>query len=247
MSANQGRVLCWFSCGAASARATALALGKYPREDVEILYCDTSETEHPDNLRFLQDCERIFEQPIKRLRSARFSTVTDVWDREQFVAGPFGASCTKHLKRNVRKAYQDPSDIHVLGFTADETKRVPETERDNPGSSFDWILIDQGVSKQDCLDWLRHRGVLLPAMYRMGYRNNNCIGCCKGSNGYWAKIRQDFPEIFEERCRQFEAIGFTPLKIKGERIPLRDLPKDYSTKTVKGFSCGAFCSKGEAE
>jgi len=33
-------------------------------------------------------------------------------------------------------------------------------------------------------------------MYKLGYKNNNCIGCVKGGKGYWNKIRVDFPEHF---------------------------------------------------
>jgi hypothetical protein len=39
-------------------------------------------------------------------------------------------------------------------------------------------------------------GIEIPAMYKMGYNNNNCIGCVKGGMGYWNKIRKDFPEVF---------------------------------------------------
>ena len=55
------RIICWFSCGAASAVATKLAIsnnnGKFP---LEIVYTEVKE-EHPDNQRFLTDCEKWFE------------------------------------------------------------------------------------------------------------------------------------------------------------------------------------------
>lgn len=37
----RGRVLVWFSCGAASAVAAKLAVDKYRNDSVEVLYCDT--------------------------------------------------------------------------------------------------------------------------------------------------------------------------------------------------------------
>ena len=52
---RSGRILAQFSCGAASAVATKLAIEKYG-DAVEIYYCDTG-SEHPDNERFLQSCE----------------------------------------------------------------------------------------------------------------------------------------------------------------------------------------------
>ena len=51
------RLVCWFSCGAASACATKLALSHFSGKlETHICYCDTG-SEHPDNWRFLKDCE----------------------------------------------------------------------------------------------------------------------------------------------------------------------------------------------
>ena len=44
---------------------------------------------------------------------------------------------------------------------------------------------------------LENLGIKRPAMYDLGYGNNNCIGCLKGGMGYWNKIRIDFPEVFD--------------------------------------------------
>ena len=49
-------------------------------------------------------------------------------------------------------------------------------------------------------------------MYDLGYPNNNCIGCVKGGAGYWNKIRQDFPEVFERRAKMEREIGHSILK-----------------------------------
>lgn len=50
------RVLVWFSDGAASSVAAKLAIQKYP-ERVEVVKCDTTVSEHPDNERFRADVE----------------------------------------------------------------------------------------------------------------------------------------------------------------------------------------------
>ena len=67
------RVVCWFSCGVTSAVATKLCLAKYP--NAVIAYCDTG-SEHPDNERFIKDCERWFGKDIQRLKSPAYS---DIW------------------------------------------------------------------------------------------------------------------------------------------------------------------------
>ena len=56
------RIIGWFSCGAASAVAVKLTRA-LP------VYCDTG-AEHPDNIRFLADCERWFGLKVERLKSA---------------------------------------------------------------------------------------------------------------------------------------------------------------------------------
>ena len=55
------RTIAWFSCGAASAVATKIALKENP--DIEIVYQDTG-GEHKDNIRFLKDCEKWFGKKI---------------------------------------------------------------------------------------------------------------------------------------------------------------------------------------
>ena len=51
------RTISWFSCGAASAVATKLAIAA--GEPVTIVYCEVEE-EHSDNKRFMSDCEKWF-------------------------------------------------------------------------------------------------------------------------------------------------------------------------------------------
>jgi hypothetical protein len=53
------RIVCQFSCGAASAVATKLTLAQHP--DALILNAEIK-NEHPDNRRFLADCEKLVRQ-----------------------------------------------------------------------------------------------------------------------------------------------------------------------------------------
>ncbi|WP_243431399.1 hypothetical protein [Pseudomonas mosselii] len=58
------RIVCQFSCGAASAVATKLALAEYgSTHDVQIINAFLA-NEESDNRRFAQDCETWFGQPI---------------------------------------------------------------------------------------------------------------------------------------------------------------------------------------
>jgi len=41
-------------------------------------------------------------------------------------------------------------------------------------------LIDNDLSKENCLAIIDRAGIEIPMMYKLGYNNNNCIGCVKG-------------------------------------------------------------------
>jgi 3'-phosphoadenosine 5'-phosphosulfate sulfotransferase (PAPS reductase)/FAD synthetase len=75
---EKSRVIAWFSCGAASAVATKLALDEFP--GCIPVYCDTG-AEHEDNKRFLKDCEKWFGKEILVLRSKRYKDIWDVFER----------------------------------------------------------------------------------------------------------------------------------------------------------------------
>ena len=62
-----GRIVSWFSCGAASAAATKLAIQNAGGREVVVAYCDTFKREHPDNRRFFDDCQRWFGQDNARM------------------------------------------------------------------------------------------------------------------------------------------------------------------------------------
>ncbi len=240
---NDGRILVWVSCGAASAVAAKLVAKKYKGDRVEFIYCDTSADEHEDNKRFLADISEWIGCEIKFLRSDKYRTTDEVFAGERYIAGIGGARCTLELKRVPRIAYQNPEDIHVFGFTMDEQGRIADFEKDNPCLWLDWILRDNQITKRACYKILQSAGIKLPAMYLLGYRNNNCKGCVKSSSpGYWAKVRRDFPETFAARCRVSRELGVRLIKLNGERIFLDELPDLEFKYKGEDLSCGPQCS-----
>jgi hypothetical protein len=238
------RTLCWFSCGAASAVAAKVTATSYA--DCEVLSCDTSKDEHEDNARFMADVEKWIGKTVKRLSSPKYSTITEVFLGEKYIVGPAGAPCTKLLKRRVREMYQRSDDIHVFGFTADERDRVLDIEERNPKMRFIWPLVDAGITKDDCYKILQGVGIELPAMYKLGFNNNNCIGCVKGGMGYWNKIRRNFPQVFERQAKTERLIGATSLRNgDGSRLYLDVLDpnagRDVPEPNIEcGFLCGQY-------
>ena len=234
------RVVSWFSCGAASAVATKKALEKYG-DEVVIASC-VVENEHPDNERFLQDCEKWYGKTILRLRSEKYKDAWEVWEKTKFLVGPMGARCTTEMKKLVRQKFQKVSDIQVFGFTSEEAHRADRFKEQNPEVHLETPLIEFGLKKADCFTELKNAGIELPAMYRLGYKNNNCVGCVKGGAKYWSSIRRDFPEVFARMVELEKKLGVKILKVKGKRIFLDELPLNYRSNQVEpDMECGLWC------
>lgn len=245
----------WFSCGAASAVAAKVAIEKYGNE-VEVLYCDTLTTEHPDNARFFADVQQWIGKEIKVLKSQRFSGIDDVFEKTRYMAGTKGARCTAELKKLPRVAYQRSDDVHIFGYTADEQRRAEEFEERNQELHVDWVLINERITKVGCFARLRAAGIALPLMYSLGFDHNNCLGCVKATSaGYWNRTRRLFPEVFERRARQSRLIGAKLVRIRlpgdlpsreAKRHYLDELPPDADAPD-DDIECGPACQLAKPE
>ena len=245
------RVVCWYSCGATSALATKLAIekyaGKYP---IVIAYCDTG-SEHQDNERFIEDCERWFGLPITILRSEKYADVWEVFDKTRYLAGIKGARCTTELKKLVRNEFQDVChDLQIFGFDASEQKRADRFCANNNELRVEFPLLEHGYKKQDALDALMGADIELPVMYKLGYKNNNCVGCVKGQAGYWNKIRKDFPEVFKRMAKVERELDVALCKSyagdgKRKRVFLDELPPDMGRyeSELETMKCGLVCGE----
>src|SRR5580693_9049410 len=94
------RIIVWFSCGAASACALMLARKKYAGGLVPVwpVYCDLSKSESEDNPRFMADVEKWLHARIEVIRSDKFATVDEVFEKTGYMAGIKGARCTVEMK-----------------------------------------------------------------------------------------------------------------------------------------------------
>ena len=237
-------IIAWFSCGATSAVACKIALQMY--ENVRVVYIETG-SGHPDNDRFIRDCEKWYGQPIEVIRSKKYSNVADVLTRRRYINGTGGAACTALLKKQVRYEFEDELgewDGQVWGFDycEREVNRAIRFKQQNPCTKPLFPLIERQITKQDALGMLRMAGIEIPAMYRMGYNNNNCIGFVKGGIGYWNKIRRDFPDTFNEMARIEREVGHSCLHDKQGAIFLDTLDPSRGDE-VKAIEpdCSLFC------
>ena len=248
------RIVCWFSCGAASAVATKLAIAKYDLlYEVIVARCIVKE-EHPDNDRFAADCEKWFGLPIINLMAEDYAgSVYNVITKRKYISGVDGAPCTMLLKKKVREDFQRPDDTHVFGYCAEEQERFDDF-LDANNINVEVPLIDRGLSHANALAMIENAGIELPQMYKLGYQHNNCIGCVKSSGaGYWNKIKIDFPERFWMMAGMSRALGVKMIKItvskgKEERIYLDELkPGVGRYKDEPEIQCGIFCEAAQRE
>lgn len=203
-------IVSWFSTGVSSFIATYIE-----KDNIDRIIYTHIEDQHPDTMRFLRDCEKALGKEIEILQSP-YRNVSNVIKQFSFINSPYGAKCTQILKKRVRKEWEDKHKgeklTYIWGYDIEERHRAERLLESMPQFEHKFPLIERELKKEDCHGILRDLGIKRPAMYDLGYRNNNCIGCVKGGMGYWNRIRIDFPEVFKARAEQEREIGATCIK-----------------------------------
>jgi len=243
-------IVVWFSCGAASAVATKLIVRCYGHRCNVRVVNNFIAQEDADNRRFHDDIERWVGVKFESATYSKYPAgdCKEVWDDRGYMSGNAGAPCTTWLKKKARQEWEDrnPHDWMVMGFTANEQKRHDNfvlTERSNVLP----ILIEAGLTKEDCFQLVTDAGIGLPLMYRLGYPNANCIGCVKATSPtYWNHVRKVHPEVFADRAEQSRRIGCRLARHKNRRVFLDELPADAVGRPMKSLrmpECTIFCEE----
>lgn len=249
------RYVSWWSAGVTSAVATKMALDTYGKENVDIYYFVTG-AEHPDNERFIKECEQWYGKHIIQLQNAKFKNPWDVAYKRKFIAGPHGAPCTEELKKNMRFYVEkhEKYDHQIFGFEFQkkEINRAIRFKEQYPDTSPVFPLIDKEIDKPNALFILEKIAqIRKPKMYELGFHNNNCIGCFKGGIGYHnKKIKPLFPEYYEKNLKMESDIGASICRkeklVDGKRktFPffLKDMsPNDGRDQKEIESQCGVVC------
>lgn len=241
-----GREIVWFSAGAASAVAAKLSLRTNPT--AMPVYCETG-AEHPDNERFIADCEAWFGVPVTRIRSEKYVDTWAVWEARRYLSGINGAPCTGELKFAPRLDFQLPSDTHAFGYTADKADRAraDRLREVYPEMVVKTPLIEAGLTKANVLALVAGAGIALPVMYGLGFHNNNCIPCVKATSpAYWALIRKSFPAEFDRMAKLSRELGVRLVILRREagknvRGFIDEIPLGQSTKNPIAPACDFLC------
>jgi hypothetical protein len=230
----------WFSAGVSSAVATKLAI-----DDIDKIIYTHIEDQHEDTMRFVRDCEEWFGKPVEIISSPLKNVESACYmaGGRGYINGVAGAACTKRLKRDVRKQWEADNITlgpftYVWGIDSDETSRAEKITKDMSGHTHLFPLIEGGINKEHAHRIIRASGIARPAMYDLGYHNNNCVGCVKGGMGYWNKIRTDFPGVFKARAKMERTIGASC--INGTYLDELDPDRGRHADEVMD-DCGIFC------
>lgn len=238
----------WFSRGAASAVAAKIAVETLGAICKVRVLTNPIKEEHESNARFQDDCEEWLGVKIVSVVSKKYpsASAVEVWADERAMSFPSGfAPCTKHLKKRARQEWEADHfpAANVFGFTLEEQDRHNRL-KDSEIVPVLPLLIDNGLTKQDCFDFLRSEGLKLPEPYLLGFPNSNCVGCVKATSPtYWQAVRKHFPEIFESRAAQSRELGARLVRVKGKRIYLDELEPGTTGRKMKKFSfeCSGLC------
>lgn len=247
-----GFTLGWWSAGVTSAVACYYALQMY--DNVKLYYIKI-DSAHEDNERFKAECEKWYGCKIETLQSNEFKDQFDVIEKTGAINTPQGAPCTKNLKKQVRFDFETLHEINlfnnygilnqVWGFEYDkkEINRAIRHGQQYPNTKPLFPLIEKGITKENCAGKLLSAGIELPAMYKLGYNNNNCIGCVKGGMGYWNKIRITHPKYFWRMAELERKIGYSCLHNEEEgNIWLDTLAPDRGRMSKEIMpNCGMVC------
>lgn len=222
----------WFSAGCSSLVACKLA-----RPDRTVYIHVTNQ--HPDTLRFLMDARTVLGE-IEVIQSDVWTGVDEVLTTKGYVNGPSGASCSLELKKRVRQEWERTHfgpHTYIWGFDRDERRRAERIVETMPEFDHEFPLIERNLTKADCHAMCDEMGIRRPAMYDLGYPNNNCVGCVKGGMGYWNRIREDFPHVFRRRAREERLIGRSCMR----GTFLDELEPGRGTDDVIVPDCSAWC------
>jgi len=227
-------------------------------DDIEIIYADTN-SEHPDNMRFLRDCEtKLFGRKVTIVKSKKYNNIFEVFEARRFLASPHGAPCTSEMKKIPIQDYLGVrlyTEAQVMGFDSSEGERIKRYRANNEEVNLHCPLYEENISKAQAMQTLKNKGIDLPVMYHLGFSNANCIGCVKAESlEYWASVKKHFPDTFNWYAKFERVIGakengkprgcaINKRYIKGERhrVFLDEIPESTKADGQLDFWCGYSC------
>jgi hypothetical protein len=257
--------LCFISGGLSSFEAARRTVQRYGPDHVELWFADTK-SEDPDLYRFLNDCERYLDVPIRRFSDGR--NLWDLFDSEGMIGNSGADLCSRILKRELlnserARRFPNPDEvICVFGFDWTEPHRQERVSQSHKPYACTFPLNDPPhMIKCELAGFVQSIGITPPRLTMMGFPHNNCGGfCVKAGQAHFALLMRTLPRTYgyhEERERQFRSIvgknvsvlrdrrngRTTPLTLEEFRLRLQNQPLAFEGDDWGG--CGCFVGQDQ--
>jgi 3'-phosphoadenosine 5'-phosphosulfate sulfotransferase (PAPS reductase)/FAD synthetase len=192
-----------YSGGISSWGAAVRVAERYGSDDLDLLFADTL-IEHPDTYAFLEASAADVGGNLIRITEGR--TPWQVFKDKRFLGNARIDPCSEMLKRKPLRSHIEANyspDDTVLYFGMDWTE-LHRLERARPrwepwkveAPLAEWAPLhdkDHWIEKADSL------GLPSQALYEAGMPHANCGGgCVKAGQGHFAKLWEEFPDVFAE-------------------------------------------------
>jgi len=231
------KTVAWFSGGGSSAVSIKLIIDEI--DEIKYIHIDD---QHEDTMRFVKDCEGWFGKEVGIMQSPYKNVENAVFMHGKgYINGVAGANCTRWLKKRVRREWeldQKEKLTYIWGMDVNEATRAERLCEAMKEQEHRFPLIEKNITKEHAHQIMTASGIKRPAMYDLGYHNNNCVGCVKGGMGYWNKIRVDFPEVFAKRAEMERRVGRSC--INGTFLDELDPERGRHDPPIVD-DCGIFC------
>ena len=139
--------------------------------------------------------------------------------------GKLNRQCTGYYKisiinRDLRSIFGMKRRIQQIGFSLDEISRRNDSNFPKYISPR-YPLLEQRMSRADCLSWFSHHGHPLPV-------KSSCVGCPFRRDTEWAEMKNSVKEEFDDAVDFGEEIRNKTLsrpKPKSNQLTMFNLPK----------------------
>lgn len=131
----------------------------------------------------------------------------------------------------------------LIGISLDEVYRM-KTSKESWIKNR-WILIERGMSRNDCIVWMKKNGYPEPP-------RSSCYLCPYHSDKEWKRLKTDEPETFSKAIRWELDFQLTMSQVKGFRgtpylhkscVPLSDIDFNITSTQIDMFEneCEGIC------
>lgn len=226
-----------YSGGAASFAAAHLAVEKYGKDNVLLVFCDTL-IEDKDLYRFLDEGATALGCELLWLRDGR--TPWEVFKDHRYQGNTRTAHCTVDLKGKtfakwLTANYKPNECVIHFGFDWTEEHRLVEARKNwAPYTCEALLCAPPYLSRQQVFQIIDDYDIELPRLYEMGFTHNNCGGfCVRAGQAHYAILLEKLPYVYAHHEAQQEKLM---VEVPTARPFLR-MQKDKKTHylTLKDF------------